>query len=49
MTMIEKKSLASQINISVYELRKYQEPMALHVVNYDDELTKESINSRGGE
>ena len=36
MTLIEKKSLSSQINLSVYELRKHINPFALHIVNLDD-------------
>ena len=39
MSLIEKKSLSSQINLTVYELRKYKEPMALHIVNLNDEIT----------
>lgn len=49
MCLIEKKSLSSQINMSVYELRKYKEPFALHVVNMNDELTIDQIKVRGGD
>ncbi|CDW76904.1 UNKNOWN [Stylonychia lemnae] len=49
MSIIEKRSLSSQINLSVFELRKYQQPFSFHVVGMDDETTFEQIKQRGGE
>ena len=49
MNATEKRSLASQINLTVFEMRKSDQPMALHIVNYSDEAVKSLIQTRGGE
>eukprot|EP00347_Sterkiella_histriomuscorum_P022529 403338147 len=49
MSQIEKKSLSSQINMSVYELRKYNDPMALHIVNLNEYQTIEGLKARSYE
>ena len=41
MKEIEIKSLASQMMFSVFELRKFKNPMALHVVGFNDEKLSE--------
>ena len=48
MSLTEINSLASQLNLTVYELKKYYNPMGLHIVGYEDARLKELIENRGG-
>ena len=41
MSLIELKSLVAQINHTVHSLRKQEHPFAMHIVNLNDDWTKE--------
>ncbi len=45
---IEKRSLASQITFSVFEMRKMEAPYGLHLADVNDEVFIEQMTKMGG-